>query len=150
MFQLRAKCSQCARYLYNVPSQHKLALVCLLLFSLACLSPWTVALQAPLPMGFPRQDYQSGLPLPSPGHLPGPGIEPTSPALAGRFFTTEPPGKPLQKGGFFTQSFSNSQLFLKNNQSDSYAKEVHFEVANSIPLPYHFSELYLSCHCPGH
>ena len=52
---------------------------------------WTVALQAPLSMGFPRQEYWSGLPCPSPGDLPDPGIEPmslVSPTLAGRFFTT--------------------------------------------------------------
>jgi len=42
-------------------------------------------------MGFPRQEYWSGLPLPSPGDLPDPGIEPMSPALAGGFFTLEPP-----------------------------------------------------------
>ena len=46
-------------------------------------------------MGFSRQEYWGGVPLPSPGDLPDPGIEPTSPALAGRFFTTEPPGKPI-------------------------------------------------------
>ena len=46
-------------------------------------------------MGFPSQEYQSGLPFPSPGDLPDPGIEPMSPALAHGFFTTEPPGKPL-------------------------------------------------------
>ena len=45
-------------------------------------------------MGFPRQEYWSGLPFPSPGDLLDPGIESTSPALAGRFFTPEPPGKP--------------------------------------------------------
>ena len=45
-------------------------------------------------VGFPRQEYWSRLPFPSPGDLPNPGIEPASPALAGRFFTTEPPGKP--------------------------------------------------------
>ena len=56
-------------------------------------TPWTVAHQAPLPMGFFRQEYWNGLPFPSPGDLPNPGIEPTSPTLAGRFFTTEPPGK---------------------------------------------------------
>ena len=44
-------------------------------------------------MGSPRQEYWSGLPFPSPGDLPDPVTEPTSPALAGRFFTTEPPGK---------------------------------------------------------
>ena len=54
----------------------------------------TVAHQAPLSTGFPRQEHWSGLPFPSPGDLPKPGIKPTSPVLAGRFFTTEPPGKP--------------------------------------------------------
>ena len=55
---------------------------------------WTVARQAPLSMGFPSQEYWSGLPFPPPGDLPDPGIEPMSPALAGGFFTSEPPGKP--------------------------------------------------------
>ena len=50
--------------------------------------------QAPLSTGFPRQEYWSGLPFPSPGDLSDPGIEPTSPVLAGGFFTTEPPRKP--------------------------------------------------------
>ena len=54
--------------------------------------PWTVALQAPLSMEFSRQEYSSGLPFPSPGELPGPEIEPESPALAGRFFIAESPG----------------------------------------------------------
>ena len=48
-------------------------------------------------MGFPRQEYWNGLPFHPPGDLPGPGIEPASPAalaLAGEFFTAEPPGKP--------------------------------------------------------
>ena len=54
-------------------------------------TPWTVAHQAPLPMGFSRQQYWSGLALPSPGDPPDPGLKPTSlmsPTLAGRFFTT--------------------------------------------------------------
>ena len=42
-------------------------------------TPWTVAHEAPLSMGFPRQEYWSGLPFPSPGDLPDPGMEPTSP-----------------------------------------------------------------------
>ena len=46
-------------------------------------------------MEFSRQEYWSGLPLPPPGYVPNPGIEPVSPALAGGFFTTEPPGKSL-------------------------------------------------------
>ena len=61
-------------------------------------TPWTIAHQDSLSMEFPRQEYQSGLPFPPPGDLLDPGVEPTSPgspALAGRFFTTEPPGKSL-------------------------------------------------------
>ena len=50
-------------------------------------APWTVACQAPLSMGFPRQEYWSGLSFPSPGDLPDPGMESVSPALAGGFFT---------------------------------------------------------------
>ena len=56
--------------------------------------PWTVARQAPLSMGFSRQECWSALPFPPPGDLPDPGIEPISPALASRFFTAEPPGIP--------------------------------------------------------
>ena len=52
---------------------------------------WTVAHQAPLSMEFSRQEYCSGLPFPSPGDLPDPGIEPASLAPAGDFFTAEPP-----------------------------------------------------------
>ena len=57
---------------------------------------WTVAHQAPVSMGFSRQEYWSGLPFPSPGDLPDPGIEPISPALASGFFTTELPGMPIK------------------------------------------------------
>ena len=49
---------------------------------------------SPLSVGFPRQEYWSGLPFPSPGDLPNPGMQPASPALSGRFFITEPSGKP--------------------------------------------------------
>ena len=56
---------------------------------------WTVALQTPLSMEFSRQESWSGLLFPTPGDLPDPEIEPVSPALAGGFFTTAPPGKPI-------------------------------------------------------
>ena len=56
-------------------------------------TPWTVAHHAPLSMGFSRQEHWNGLPFPSPGDLPDPGMEPRSPVLIGRFFITEPPGK---------------------------------------------------------
>ena len=60
--------------------------------------PWTISHQAPLSIEFSRQEYWSGLPFPSPGDLPNPGMEPpslVSSALAGRFFTTEPFRKPI-------------------------------------------------------
>ena len=53
-------------------------------------TPWTVAHQAPLCMGFLKQECWSGLPFPSPGDPPDPGFKPISPALAGEFFTTQP------------------------------------------------------------
>ena len=56
--------------------------------------PWTVAYQAPLSMGFPRHEYWSELPFPSPGDLPNAGIEPRSPALQADALSSEPPGKP--------------------------------------------------------
>ena len=62
------------------------------LFAKSCLTvvtPWTVARQAPLSMGFSRQGYWSGLPFPSPGALPDPGIEPRSPALQAESLPTE-------------------------------------------------------------
>ena len=61
------------------------------------MTPETVARQAPLSMGFPREEFWSGFPFPFPGDFPDPWIEATSlvsPALAGGFFTSEPPGKP--------------------------------------------------------
>ena len=65
-------------------------------------TPWTVALQAPLSVGFSRQENWSGLPFPTLGDLPNPGIEPMSltfPALASRFFTTRATWEVLQKEG---------------------------------------------------
>ena len=61
-------------------------------FSLLLLFWWTVARQSPLSTLFPRQEYRSGLPFPSPGNLPNAGVEPVFPELAGGFFTTEPSG----------------------------------------------------------
>ena len=66
-----------------------------------CVTLWTVTCQVPLSMGFSRQDYWSGLPFPSPGDLPDPGIKPvslTSPALTNRFFTIGATWEALQLG----------------------------------------------------
>ena len=58
-------------------------------------TPWTVAYQAPPSMEFSRQEYWSGLPFPSPGYLPDPGIEPGSPTVQADALSSEPPGKPF-------------------------------------------------------
>ena len=58
-------------------------------------TPWTVVYQAPTSMEFSRQEYWSGLPFPSPGDLPNPGIKPGSPALQADALPSEPPGQPV-------------------------------------------------------
>ena len=58
-------------------------------------TPWTIVPQAPLGMGFSRQEYRSGFPFPSPGYLLNPGIEPRSPALQADSLSSELAGKPL-------------------------------------------------------
>ena len=70
--------------------------VCTCVLSLVQFSAtlWTIACQAPLPMGFPKQEYWSGLPFPSPGDLPDTGIEPGSPTLQADALPSEPLGKP--------------------------------------------------------
>ena len=67
--------------------------------------PWTGAHQAPLSTGFPRQEYWSGLPFCPPGDLPDPGIKPMSLALAGGFFATEPPQKPMYTYYLFINNY---------------------------------------------
>ena len=71
--------------------------VCVLSCIQLFVTPWATACQAPVSMEFSRQEYWSELSFPSPGDLPDPRIEPmslASPALAGRFLTTAPSGKP--------------------------------------------------------
>ena len=80
-------------------NSHFISPLCLVVSSLSCptlVTPWTVDHQTPVSMVSSRQEHWSRLPLPSPGDLLDPGIEPVSFALADRFFTTEPPGKPLR------------------------------------------------------
>ena len=72
---------------------------------------WTLVHQAPLSMGFPRQEYWSRLPFPSPRDLSDPGVKLTFPALAGRFFTTEPPRKPIPYTVLCVCVLSRVQLF---------------------------------------
>ena len=79
-------------------------------------TPWTVAHQAPPSMGFSKQEYWSGLPLPSPGDLPDPGIEPRSPAFQADALTSEPPVKP-------GDMYSDQQKTMKEHNCEmSYVK----------------------------
>ena len=97
--------------LHPLPSTHVYA--CLLSCVWLLVTLWTVAHQAPLSTGFSMQEYQSGLPFPSPGDLPNPGIEPASPvspALGGDFSTTEPPGKPPKYTCMYTNTFCSTEL----------------------------------------
>ena len=71
-------------------------------------TPWTVAGQAPLSMGSSRQEYWSGLPFPSPGDLPHPGIEPRPPALQAESVPSEPSGKQAFQGCSSVSQFSRS------------------------------------------
>ena len=78
-------------------------------------TPWTVAYQAPPSMGFSRQEYWSGLPFPSPGDLPEPGIEPGSAALQADALHSEPPGKPAEWKNPFSKGYiQDGSIYLKN------------------------------------
>ena len=77
-------------------------------------TPWIVAHQAPLSMGFSRQEYWSGLPFRSPGDLPDPGIEPGSPTLQADPLTFELPGKPQS----IYEWNANSKFWLSNDYGD--------------------------------
>ena len=77
---------------------------------------WAVSSQAPLPMGFSRQEKWSGLPFSPPGDLPNPGVKPVSsafPALAGRFVTTEIPGKPIWELYKYLFTYSCDKYFKR-------------------------------------
>ena len=76
------------------------------------MTTWTLAHQAPLSIGFPREEYWSVLPFPTPGDLPDSGIKPMSPALAGRFFTSEPSGKPLKSSYWFINAVNLVQSWI--------------------------------------
>ena len=87
------------------------------------MTPWTVARQAPLSTGFPKQEDWTGLPFSSPGDLPNPGIEPVSPlspSLAGRLFIVEPLGKPNLKLIISLKSWREHLLL-----NESYRSNMH-------------------------
>ena len=105
---------------------------------------WTVPHQAPLSMGFSRQEYWSGLPFPFPGDLPNPGIKPmspASPALAGKLFTSEPAESPQGKYGSYLKvqgkrvvSCSKKQeeemIFVTITVSQGHRTQVKWNFAN--------------------
>ena len=82
-------------------------------------TPWTVAHQAPPSMGFSRQEYWSGLPFPSPGDLPDPGIEPRSPALQADALTSE---LPAYVSSFNSQTHSTNLILLLDQYADKETK----------------------------
>ena len=84
-------------------------------------TPWTIAYQAPLSMGFSREEYWNGLPFPSPGDLPNWGIEPRSPALPADSLPTEPPGKPLLYCGYIEFCQENA-LIITNTLFQQHKK----------------------------
>ena len=89
-------------------------------------TPWTVAHKAPLSMGFPRQEYRNGLPFASPGNIPDPRMESTSPALAGGFFTTKPPGKPMiLPSKFNKKTYFESEIVTLNANQRHYFLRCH-------------------------
>ena len=78
---------------------------------------WTVARQAPLSMGFSRQECWSGLPFPSPGDLPDPGIEPGSSALQADALPSEPPGKPEEKNRCIQRFALFTEVYYKEHRT---------------------------------
>ena len=96
--------------------------------------------QAPLSMGFPRQEHWSGLPFPLPGDLPDPGIRPTSPVVASGFSTTEPPGK--RQLGTYKDPYHYQQNEQKNHESEFSLWAGYFPTAPLDPFPL-FSALWV-------
>ena len=88
-------------------------------------TPWTVAHQAPLFLGFSRQEYWSGLPFPSPGDLPDPGIEPGSPVLQADTSPSEPPGKKYLP--LFTREERQSVQKMVLGEQDGFMRKPEIE-----------------------
>ena len=87
-------------------------------------TPWTVAHQAPPSMGFPWQEYWSWWPFPPSWDLPAPKIEPVSPALAGGFFTTDPPGKPRNTWCGTRDQIANTHWIIE--KAREFQKNIYF------------------------
>ena len=105
---------------------------------------WTVAHQAPLSMGFSRQEYRSELPCPPPGDLPSPGIKPKSPALQVDCLPSEPPGKAKNTGVgriFLLQGIFPTQ---ESNRGFLHCRQILYQLSQYIPkrITYPHKKLY--------
>ena len=89
---------------------------------------WTVALQAPLPMEFFRQEYWSGLPFPS-GDRPNPGIKPGSPALEADSLPSEPPGKP-----YISVYICHTHIYIHIEREKEREKEIYWHTVDNITI----------------
>ena len=110
---------------------------CMLSHVLLFATPWTVALQAPLSMGFSRQEYWGGLPFLSPGDLPNPGIEPRSPALQADSLPDEPPGK---------LAHSNLPIWssLTVKRSENFQKGTGVAILRKLQFRFYFTNVLIS------
>ena len=90
-------------------------------------TPWTLARQAPLSMEFSRQEYWSGLPFPSPGDLPNPGIEPRSPALQVDSLPSEPPGTPCVLQVFKSYNYVEWNALTKERSQGPGRPNLHLD-----------------------
>ena len=95
-------------------------------------TPWTVAYHAPMSMEFSRQEYWSGLPFPSPGEFPNPGIEPRSSALQADSLLPEPPGKSI----FLTGCILQLEARLLSEVGSNIPSETGDGVSISLWLPF--------------
>jgi len=104
------------------------------------LTPWIVVCQIPLSMGLSRQEHWGELPFPSSADFPNPGIEPITPALVGRFFTTELPGKPILQTIFANDETEKGLIYKYTSSSyNSTTKQLNWKWAEDINR--HFSAL---------
>ena len=116
--------------------------VCVLSHSIVfdSVTPWIVARQAPLSMGFSRQEYWSGLPFPTPGDLPNPGMEPRSPALLVDSLPAEPSGNSCWMEGnlFFLSSFRAHQVTVHDGRNCWWLQDPFFaDMGGNIPFCCH-------------
>ena len=102
-------------------------------------TPWTVAFQAPLSLGFSRQEYWSGLSCPPPGDFPNPGIEPRSPTLQADSLPTEPPGKPKNTGVGSLSLLQGLFLTQESNWGILHCRKIFYQLSYQGSPVFYFS-----------